>query len=84
MKPKAELELSCSGPEAVDGLASVLAPDNQGGPRGLGISMEAKGKRLLIQVEAGTPQTAISTSLAFLRDVALFQEVWLLSRARRG
>jgi hypothetical protein len=84
MKSRALLVFSCSDLETRDGLASVLTPDNEGGPRGLGISMESKGNRLTIQVEAETPETAMSTSLAFLRDVALFQEVWLLSRAKRG
>ena len=84
MKPRAELVISCGDVEAVRALMSVLAPDNEGGPRGLGIAASAKGKDLVIQVAADSPTTLVSTSLAFLRDISLFREVWLLSRAGQG
>ncbi|MDG6985881.1 MAG: hypothetical protein JRM73_03950 [Nitrososphaerota archaeon] len=84
MKPRAELVISCGDAEAVRALMSVLAPDNEGGPRGLGITASAKGDDLVIQVAADSPTTLVSTCLAFLRDVSLFREVWLLSRTGQG
>ena len=84
MKAHAELELSCDDVETTRALMSVLSPDNEGGPRGLGISTAARGKDLVIQIAAESPVTVVSTCLAFLRDVSLFREVWLLSRAGQG
>ncbi|HKT21960.1 MAG TPA: hypothetical protein VJR06_05045 [Nitrososphaerales archaeon] len=84
MKSTALLEITCIDPEVRKGLVSVLTPDNEGGPRGLRISLAATGRKLKVSIEAETPATAVSTCLAFLRDVALFQEIWLLSRTRRG
>lgn len=37
------------------------------------------GSSLEFKVGADSPQTAVSTALAILRDVRLFEEVWLLS-----
>ena len=82
MKTRAFLEVTCRDKGTLEGLASVLAPDNEGGPRGLRVSMEGMGHTLEILVEADSAATALSTCLAFLRDVALFQEVWLLSHRK--
>ena len=84
MKARAVLEVTCKDRGARDSLTSVLTPDNEGGPRGLGIRLERKTKKLTILMEADSAATAMSTSLAFLRDIALFQEVWLLSQPKRG
>lgn len=84
MSTKAALEISCSDQEVRGQLLSVLTPDNEGGPRGLRIRLDGRGRKLEIRIEAETPATALSTCLAFLRDVALFEEVWLLSQPRRG
>lgn len=84
MKSRAVLEVTCKDLESRRSLVAVLTPDNEGGPRGLRISLGSRGKLLEIAIEAESPATAISTSLAFLRDMALFQEVWLLSRRGRG
>ncbi|MDG6909900.1 MAG: hypothetical protein JRM99_02185 [Nitrososphaerota archaeon] len=84
MKAKAALEISCADKRAREGLVAVLTPDNEGGPRGLGIELSGRGSRLSIRVEAATPATAMSTCLAFLNDIALFQEIWLLSQQVRG
>jgi len=35
-------------------------------------------------VSAGSPSGSLSTILAVLRDITLFQEVWLLSRKKMG
>lgn len=84
MKARALLEVDCSDKESRDSLRSVLAPDNEGGPRGLGIRLERRARKLSILIEADSAATAMSTGLAFLRDIALFQEVWLLSQPKRG
>ena len=84
MKAGAVLEIACSDQGVRKSLESVLAPDNEGGPRGLAIELNGEGNRLEIRVGAESPATALSTSLGFLRDVALFQEVWLLSRRKPG
>jgi len=65
-------------------LSAVLAPDNEGLPQGMLLSMATRGKVLELVVSAGSPSSSLSTVLALLRDVTLFQEVWLLSRQRGG
>jgi hypothetical protein len=84
MKAKAVLEISCRDQGVRRGLVSVLTPDNEGGPRGLRISLSPRGRRVRVLIEAESSATALSTCLAFLRDVILFQEVWLLSRLKPG
>ena len=84
MKPKAVLDIACRDRNACEQLVAVLTPDNEGGPRGLKTSLTRSGGVLHVQVEAETPATAVSTCLAFLRDAALFQEVWLLSQRKQG
>lgn len=84
MKVVAELELEMDGPDSADGLSSVLAPDNEGLPRGLKLTATRAGGVLRCRVESGSPSAAVSTVLALMRDIVLFQEVWLLSRTRRA
>ena len=84
MKARARLEVLCADRGVRARLLSDLTPDNEGGPRGLRILLGGTGARLEIAIEAESPATAVSTSLAFLRDIALFEEVWLLSQRRRG
>jgi len=48
------------------------------------LSMTTRGKVLELVISAGSPSASLSTILALLRDVTLFQEVWLLSRQRGG
>lgn len=82
MKSTAVLSVATSDPRSRDSLAGVLAPDNLGLPRGLRLSSRTPDRRLEYLVEAETPSAALSTALALLRDIELFQEVWLLSRRR--
>jgi hypothetical protein len=84
LNASAELNVACRDVETRKDLVSVLTPDNEGGPRGLRVSLSGRGKTLEILVESETVATAFSTSIAFLRDIALFQEVSLLSRQARG
>ncbi len=84
MKSAATLTLKLSGPESRRSLAAVLAPDNEGLPRGLKLSMAGRGSFFEFSVESDSASTAVSTVLALLRDIALFQEVWLLSHGGRA
>jgi len=65
-------------------LAAVLTPDNEGLPRGTLLSTKARGRALEFEVTSGSLSASLSTVLALLRDIALFEEVWLLSSQRRG
>lgn len=81
MTTLARLTIECADDEIGTRLRSVLAPDNEGIPRGLSFTMTGSGREVAFDVESSSPSTAIATCLAVLRDVSLFQEVWLLSRA---
>jgi hypothetical protein len=82
LKSTARLTLGLSDFEARKSLASVLAPDNEGTPRGLRLSMTCEGATIEFLVESVSPSTVVSTVLALLRDISLFQEVWLLSHGK--
>ena len=72
--------LAGSGPKRA--LAAVLAPDNEGLPKGLRITSSGDDRSVSYIVKSRSPSTALSTALALLRDVSLFQEVWLLSHGK--
>ena len=84
MKASVTLTVRLSGAAEGKSLSAVLAPDNQGLPQGMLLSMATRGKVLELVVSAGSPSASLSTVLAILRDVTLFQEVWLLSRQKGG
>ncbi len=82
MKTTAVLRLKLSDGSARGNLVSVLAPDNQELPKGLDLSVRWVGREAEFVVESDSTSTSVSTVLALLRDIELFQEVWLLSRSR--
>ena len=84
MKASATLTVILTGAAQGKSLAAVLAPDNEGLPQGMLLSMAIRGNVLEVVVSAGSPSASLSTVLALLRDITLFQEVWLLSRQRGG
>jgi len=84
LKSRAKLDLRLSGPDVGESLFSVLAPDNEGAPRGLRLSMTRRGASIGMLIESDSISTVISNLLALLRDVALFEEVWLLSHGTGG
>ena len=89
MKCQADLTVSLAGETELRGLASVLAPDNRDLPRGLSLATSASGMSLKYVIASESASTCLSTTIALLRDIALFQEVWLLSeghdaRVHRG
>ena len=81
MKTKVELSIDCSGTRAGKALARVLVPDNAAVPRGLNIVMGAKQGTVHFDITSSSASSALSTVMAILRDVSLFEQVWLLSRA---
>ena len=82
MKTGGTLTFTLSGAGPRRSLQSVLSPDNQGTPRGMKLVIKGAGKKLTFRVESGSPSAVLSTLLAILRDVTLFQEVWLLSQGK--
>lgn len=84
MSASASLGVRCRDEAVARSLAAVLAPDNEGGPRGLSVAMRRSASVVSATIRADSPATALSTSLAFLRDITLFQEVWLLSQPGQG
>jgi len=84
LRASATLTVRLSGAVQGKSLSAVLAPDNQGLPQGMLLSMATRGRVLELVVSAGSPSDSLSTILALLRDITLFQEVWLLSRQSEG
>jgi hypothetical protein len=82
LKAAVLMTITCSDPSVRRSLSSVLAPDNEEAPENLRISMRGGGRRLVLLLECDSPSTSVSAALAVLRDVTLFQEVWLLSRGK--
>jgi len=84
LKASATLTVRLSGAAEGKSLYAVLRPDNEGLPRGMNLSMSVRDKILQLVISAGSPSASLSTALALLRDITLFQEVWLLSRQKGG
>ncbi len=82
MKSRASLKLVLSGVEVREALGSVLAADNEGAPPGLRLSVRERGAAIEFLAESDSASVSISTVLGILRDVSLFEEVWLLSHRR--
>jgi len=84
LKASATLTVRLSGAPEGKSLSAVLSPDNEGLPQGMFLTMSTQGRELELVVSAGSPSVSLSTILALLRDITLFQEVWLLSREKGG
>jgi hypothetical protein len=84
LKATASLSVTLRDIEVRKSLTSVLSPDNEGLPRGLHLRMRGDKKEIVFSAESESPSTAISTALALLKDITLFQEIWLLSRTGRA
>ncbi|MBI3840467.1 MAG: hypothetical protein HY297_00680 [Thaumarchaeota archaeon] len=79
MKTEVVLAITASSARTSGALGSVLAPDNEGNPKGLRFSSQRRGRSTVFRATSESPSTALSTAVSILRDVSLFQEVWLLS-----
>lgn len=84
MSTRAKLSVRCASTLVGGALRSVLTPDNEGVPRGLRFSMRGSAKDLEFSISSESAPTAVSTCLALLRDIALFEQIWLLSRPGNG
>ena len=84
MRTRVELRAGCSDPKALESLMSVLAPDNEGAPRGMKLTSVAEGGAMKITIDSDSASSSISTALAILKDMVLFEGVWLLSQSERG
>ena len=84
MKTRIVLSVKCPTLRVRRALRSVLTPDNEGAPAGLGLSMTGHKEVVRVELESSSPAVACSTTLALLRDIRLFEQVWLLSRANDG
>lgn len=84
MNANATLTVRLAGEGESRSLSAVLAPDNEGLPEGMRLSMTAEGRSIEFGVVSNSPSASLSTVLALLRDIALFQEVWLLSSQTGG
>lgn len=79
MKAAVTLTVTLSDSESRKALSAVLAPDNEGLPRGLTLTADEVGREISFKIESDAPSVAVSTALALLRDISVFREVWLLS-----
>jgi len=84
LKTRAILKLGLDGERTGRSLLSVLAPDNRVLPRGLLLSVRGAAGEATFNVQSSSASTTLSTVLALLRDIELFQEVWLLSHREDG
>jgi hypothetical protein len=82
MRTTIRLSIRCADVNVCRQLVSVLTPDNEGIPRGMTLKMGARKETIEYRIASISPSGAVSTAMAVLRDVLLFQEVWLLSRVR--
>jgi tRNA threonylcarbamoyladenosine modification (KEOPS) complex Pcc1 subunit len=80
LRTEARLSLHCKDPEVAIELEQVLTPDNVGMPYDQRFTMTRKGRTLVFVVDSESPVSTSSTLFSILRDVSLFQEIWLLSR----
>lgn len=79
-----ELRIACDDEFTASSLVDVLAPDNRGIPEDTRLAASASGRVLAVSCESQRWSAAISALNSILEDAALFQEVWLLSRAGGG
>ncbi len=84
MRTFVSLSFKCAHKSIGRKLGSVLAPDNEGFPSGLQFAMKVEDDVVRFEIESESLVTCISTSLALLRDVSLFEQVWLLSERPDG
>jgi hypothetical protein len=82
MRTTIRLSITCMDARVCRQLATVLSPDNEGLPRGMTLELGVRSETLEFRIASDSPSRTVSTAMAVLQDVLLFQEVWLLSRAR--
>lgn len=80
MRTSVRIVVSCTDAVVGKSMRRVLAADNKGLPPGLALAMDGEGPSVGFKLHSESASTALSTSLAILRDISLFEEVWLLTR----
>jgi hypothetical protein len=76
--------MECNDTETARRLVEVLRPDNRHVPPDQTFVMSRMGEKVLFTVGSEKQTAAFATVESVLNDAALFQGVWLLSRARGG
>ena len=80
MNSKFVLRIRCRSPATAKKLAAVLSPDNKAVPSDQRFSMRVTAGTIALRVESDRAKSAFNTVRSVLRDVALFREIWLISR----
>jgi hypothetical protein len=78
------LRLNCRNQPTARKLASVLAPDNRSLPSDQRLSMSTISRSVVFRIETERERAALTTASGILRDVALFQGIWLISSQKGG
>ncbi len=82
MSLKFVLRVRCRNAATAKKLAAVLAPDNRGVPGDQRFAMSVRSDTLGFRVESERTSSGFNTVRGVLRDVALFREIWLISRGK--
>jgi len=78
------LRIRCRDAATAKKLAAVLAPDNRAIPSDQRFSMSASSRFVTLRVESERTRSGFNTVRSVLRDIALFREIWLISREKGG
>jgi hypothetical protein len=78
------LKFDCRSSATARKLAAVLEADNRGVPIDQRLAMSVASRSVTITVGAARTGSGFTTVQSILRDVALFQEIWLISYAEVG
>jgi hypothetical protein len=74
------LMISCKDAPTAGKLESVLGPDNVDVPAGQRFSMRRRSKNLSFAISSDSLRSPLASLQSVLADVALFREIWLISR----
>lgn len=83
MKTRLRLTLKCKESVATK-LTEVLSPDNRSIPSDQMFAMRRAGDKVSFEIESQRLVSTFTSLDSVLSDIALFQEVWLLSRRTGG
>jgi hypothetical protein len=78
------LRVRCRNPTTAKKLAAVLAPDNRVIPSDQRLAMTVASNSVALKVDSERTRSGFNTVRSILRDVALFREIWLISREKGG
>lgn len=82
MSASLNLSIRCVDKETAKRLEAVLTPDNVDTPRGMRLLMRRKHDTVRFEI-ASEGVSSMATAIALLGDIALFEEVSLLSSGKR-